>query len=141
MLLFEQEEEDMKKITIVICILAAVMLTIMFVLKYNLNKTRTQMAIIEQSNVLSQTEFIDQYTTTGTTITIYVSDLWLVSSNTEHINWCKNLGLQMDKIYCKCTKKNLGNIYMHIYIHNDNGTVSELAWYKPSGEVELYYKH
>ena len=81
------------------------------------------------------------YTNNGTSVVIYVSELWLVGSNEDHIKWCNTVGNEMDKIYSKHMNKTHGNVYTHIYLNNNNGTVSELAWYKPVGNVELYYKH
>lgn len=131
----------MKKTAIVLWIVAIVAIVGVTGLKYSLYKLKLSNTIAEQNQILNNLTYVEDYSNNGTSVVIYVSELWLVGSNEDHIKWCNTVGNEMDKIYSKHMNKTLGNVYTHIYLNNNNGTVSELAWYKPVGNVELYYKH
>lgn len=106
------------------------------------HKMESNWAINAQMQLLNNIDYVENYTTDGTTVVIYVNDLWLVPSNEEHIKWIKTLGQELDRIYCdKTNRKDRGHVGLHIYRDNKDGTMTELARYKVTGETELYYKH
>lgn len=131
----------MNKKLIGLTIVIGVLLAVIIGTSIATHKIQVNGAITEQKQILERLKLVNSYSTDGTTVIVYVSDLWLVPDDAERTKWCKTVGLEMDKIYSKHTNKPLGNVGLHVYRDNNDGTMSELARYKITGEVELYYKH
>lgn len=130
----------MKKVLIALSILLVMALCGIGFLKYNIKQTKLHHAAIEEVKVINTLKSVIKYETDGEHITLYVNNKWLDGTDTEHIDWCRRVGLAMDEIYHEYVNTTF-NAYVHVYYDNNNGTVTKLAWYKGNGEVELYYKH
>ncbi len=110
-------------------------------LSHKLKQQKLAVVQMLQSNYLDDTEFVDDYVASGDSVTIYVNKLWLTASDKEHIKWCDALDSKLTAIYHDRFPDDKFGVYLHVYIHNDNGTVTQLAYCRGYSGTELYYKH